>query len=207
MHKFRNDYSEIAHEEVINALIKYQDEQNVGYGLDEHSKNAARMIKEIFSCPDADVHFLVGGTQTNMTFISYVLKDYEAVLSATSGHINVHEAGSIEASGHKIICVKTIDAKINLDDLQNVLKKHCDEHMVKPKLVYISNSTETGTIYKKEELKAISKVCKENGLYLFIDGARLGSALTSEVNDVNTSDIKDYADAFYLGGTKKGQLF
>ena len=207
MHKFRNDYSEIAHEEVLKALIKYQDEQNVGYGLDPHTKRAEELVKKIFDAPTADVHFLMGGTQTNMTFISYVLKDYEAVVCASSGHINVHEAGSIEATGHKILYTKAINGKIDLEELEKIIIKHQDEHMVKPRLVYISNSTETGTIYQRSELEKISKICKDHNLLLFIDGARLACALVSSANDVKASDIAKYADAFYLGGTKNGLLF
>lgn len=206
MKMFRNDYSELAHDTVLEALLKAKDEQNVGYGLDTHSLNAAMMIQEIFQT-DGDVHFLVGGTQTNMTMISFILKDYEAVIAVKTAHINVHETGSIEGGGHKILTVDGKNGKIYPTDILDVIKCHTDEHMVKPKLVYISNSTEIGTVYKKEELKALHKVCKENGLYLFIDGARLGVALTSKENDLTSSDISKYSDAFYIGGTKNGLLF
>ena len=207
MHKFRNDYSEICHDVVLDALLKAKDEQNVGYGLDKHSLNAEKMIKERFKCPGANVHFLVGGTQTNLAFISYVLKDYEAVLAVKSGHINVHEAGSIESTGHKIYTVNGLDGKVRPSDIIDALKVNCDEHMVKIKMVYISNSTEIGTIYKKEELISLYNVCRQNGLYLFMDGARLANALESEVYDLDASDIAKYTDAFYLGGTKNGLMF
>ena len=207
MHKFRNDYCEIAHDAVLKAILDNKEHQFVGYGLDEHSQNASKMIKDMFDCQSADVHFLVGGTQTNLTFISYVLKDYEAVIAVKSGHINVHETGAIEATGHKIYTVDGKDGKLSVEDIEKVIKYHSDEHMVKPKLVYISNSTEIGTIYAKAEIEAIFKYCKDNGLYLFVDGARLACALMSEVNDLKVNDIAKYCDAFYLGGTKNGLMF
>ena len=207
MHKFRNDYCEIAHDAVLKALIDNKDYQFTGYGLDEHSQNAAKLIKDLFKAPSADVHFLVGGTQTNLAFISYVLKDYEAVVAVKSGHINVHETGAIEATGHKVYTVEAIDGKLTVSELEKAVKYHCDEHMVKPKLAYISNSTEIGTIYKKEELVALYNKCHELGLYLFIDGARLACALTSDANDLEVDDIAKYSDAFYLGGTKNGLMF
>ena len=207
MHKFRNDYCEIAHDVVLKAILDNKEHQFVGYGLDEHSKNASKMIKDMFDCQSADVHFLVGGTQTNLTFISYVLKDYEAVIAVKSGHINVHETGAVEATGHKIYTVDGKDGKLSVEDIEKVIKYHSDEHMVKPKLVYISNSTEIGTIYTKAEIEAIFKYCKDNGLYLFVDGARLACALMSEVNDLKVDDIARYCDAFYLGGTKNGLMF
>ena len=207
MHQFRNDYCEICHKSVLDALLKALNEQNVGYGLDYHSLNASKMIKELFNCPKADVHFLVGGTQTNMTMISYILKDYEAVIACKSGHINVHETGSIEGTGHKVYPVEGKDGKIYPEDIKSVLAYHCDEHMVKPRLVYMSNSTETGTIYKKHELVNLYNFCKENDLYLFIDGARLASGLTSKENDLGLEDIASNCDCFYLGGTKNGLMF
>ncbi|MBO7536576.1 MAG: aminotransferase class V-fold PLP-dependent enzyme, partial [Bacilli bacterium] len=207
MHKFRNDYCEIAHDVVLKALIDNKDYQFTGYGLDEHSQNAAKLIKDLFKAPSADVHFLVGGTQTNLTFISYVLKDYEAVVAVKSGHINVHETGAIEATGHKVYTVDGVDGKLTTSELEKAVKYHCDEHMVKPKLAYISNSTEIGTIYQKEELTSLYNKCHELGLYLFIDGARLACALTSDANDLALDDIAKNCDAFYLGGTKNGLMF
>ncbi|MBP5551610.1 MAG: aminotransferase class V-fold PLP-dependent enzyme [Bacilli bacterium] len=207
MHKFRNDYCEIAHDVVLKALIDNKDYQFSGYGLDEHSQNAAKLIKDLFKAPSADVHFLVGGTQTNLTFISYVLKDYEAVIAVKSGHINVHETGAIEATGHKVYTVDGVDGKLTASELEKAVKYHCDEHMVKPKLAYISNSTEIGTIYQKEELTSLYNKCHELGLYLFIDGARLACALTSDANNLALDDIAKNCDAFYLGGTKNGLMF
>ncbi len=207
MKMFRNDYSEICHKRVLEALNDALNEQNVGYGLDKHSENAKKMIQSLIKNDNASVHFLVGGTQTNMTMISYALKDYEAVIAVATGHINVHETGSIESSGHKILTVTGENGKIRPADIKDVIKNHVDEHMVKPKMVYISNSTEIGTIYKKEELEAIYKTCKENNLYLFIDGARLASALTSKDNDLTIEDVAKNCDSFYLGGTKNGLMF
>lgn len=207
MKMFRNDYSEICHKKVLEALNDALNEQNVGYGLDKHSENAKKMIQSLIKNDNASVHFLVGGTQTNMTMISYALKDYEAVIAVATGHINVHETGSIESSGHKILTVTGENGKIRPADIKDVIKNHVDEHMVKPKMVYISNSTEIGTIYKKDELEAIYKICKENNLYLFIDGARLASALTSKDNDLTIKDVAKNCDSFYLGGTKNGLMF
>lgn len=207
MRSFRNDYNEIGHINVLKALTDNIGKINGCYGLDEHSENASKMIKSLIENDDANVFFLEGGTQTNLTMISFILKDYEAVISAKTGHINVHEAGSIEATGHKIIEVEGTDGKIYPSDIQKVMNTYIDEHMVKPKMVYISNSTERGTIYLRDELIALYKICKENDLFLFVDGARLGSALMSRDNDIKISDFGKYCDAFYLGGTKNGLLF
>ena len=206
MRLFRNDYSELCHENIIKALNNVKCEQNDCYGLDKYSISASEKIKNIFDCKDAEVHFLCGGTQTNMTFISYLLRDYEAVLACESGHINVHETGSVEGSGHKVFVCKGKDGKLSRDDIVTSIKYNCNEHMVKIKMVYISNSTETGTIYSLEELKSLYDECKKNDLYLFIDGARLGVALTSKYNDVRCEDISKYCDAFYIGGTKNGLM-
>lgn len=207
MKLFRNDYSEICHENVLKALSDSLNEQNIGYGLDSHSENAERIIKDRFGLTDSSVYFLVGGTQTNLTFIAHSLKSYEAVIGVKSAHINVHETGSIEATGHKILLVDGVNGKLNGCDVLNILKNHTDEHMVKPKLVYISNSTEVGSIYTKNELKELYKVCKDNGLYLFIDGARLACALTASTNDLDPKEFASLCDAFYIGGTKNGLLF
>ena len=154
-YSFMNDYSEIGHPRVLQALLDACKEQNKGYGLDKHSENAASLIKKKFSCPQADVHFLSGGTQTNMVGISYILRPYEAVLCVGTGHINVHETGAIEASGHKIFTVKGREGKITCEEIISALRYHVDEHMVKIKMVYISNSTECGTIYSQKELNDI----------------------------------------------------
>lgn len=207
MASFRNDYGQLAHPRILEALCKYGLETNTPYGLDEHSKKAAHYIQDIFGCPNASVYFLAGGTQTNMVMISSALHSYEAVIAASSGHINVHETGAVEASGHKIIVVPGKDGKLKESEIRSAFALHGDEHMVKPKMVYISNSTETGTIYSKQELTELRKVCDELGLYLFIDGARLGSALTSPENDLDPAELGTLADCFYVGGTKNGLLY
>lgn len=203
---FRNDYSECGHEQIINAIVSIKDEQNKGYVLDKHSENAKEEILHTFSCQDGEVFFLTGGTQSNMIVLSYLLKPYEAVISCDTGHINVHETGAIEGSGHKIITCKNRDGKLTPEDIKAVCKNHGDEHMVKPKAIYISNSTETGTIYTKEELIKLKKVCDELNLYFFIDGARLAVALTCDKNDVEPSFLGTICDVFSVGGTKNGFL-
>ena len=205
-HKFTNDYSSLCHPEILKALASLGEEQNVAYGLDKHSLKAETYIKDVFESPKGQVYFLSGGTMTNLLFISHALKDYEAVISLETGHINVHETGAIEGTGHKIITVKGNNGKMYPSDILNAIKAYKDEHMVKPKLVYISNSTEIGTIYSRKELIALSEVCKENDLYFFIDGARLGSALTSKFNDVEPGLLGSVCDAFYVGGAKNGLL-
>ena len=205
-HKFTNDYSSLCHPRILNALANLKEEQNTVYGLDQYSLNAEKLIKEKFNSPDGKVFFLSGGTMTNLLFISYALKPYEAVISLETGHINVHETGAVEATGHKIITVKGKNGKIYPEDIINVLNTFTNEHMVKPGMVYISNSTEIGTIYTKQELLDLSKICKENDLYFFIDGARLGSALTGKYNDVEPELLGQVCDAFYVGGAKNGLL-
>ena len=205
-HKFTNDYSSLCHPEILKALSNLGEEQNVAYGLDKHSLQAESYIKDVFESPKGQVYFISGGTMTNLLFISHALKDYEAVISLETGHINVHETGAIEGTGHKIITVKGKNGKIYPSDILGVLKAYKDEHMVKPKLVYISNSTEIGTIYKRKELIDLYELCQENNLYLFIDGARLGSALTSKSNDVELGLLGNICDAFYVGGAKNGLL-
>lgn len=207
MISFKNDYSEGALPEIMEALVKTNSEQTVGYGMDEYCASAAEKIKQRINRPDAQVHFLVGGTQANQTCISAFLRSYEAVIGVKTAHINVHETGAIEATGHKVVTVDGIDGKVTPQDIREAVAYHSDEHMVKPKMVYLSNSTEIGTIYYKKELEAISACCKELGLYLYLDGARLGSALTAEGNDLTIEDIAALTDAFYIGGTKNGALF
>ena len=207
MISFKNDYSEGALPEIIEAMVKSNLEQTVGYGMDEYCVRAAEKIKKRINCPDAQVHFLVGGTQTNQTCISAFLRSYEAVIGVKTAHINVHETGAIEATGHKVIAMEGADGKITPQAIRGAVAYHEDEHMVKPKMVYISDSTEIGTIYHKAELEEISSCCKALGLYLYLDGARLGSALTAEGNDLTLEDIAALTDAFYIGGTKNGALF
>lgn len=206
MYSFKNDYSEGAHPNIIEALVKTNLEQTDGYGEDFYTKEAGRLIKERIKREDVDVHLLVGGTQTNLTAISAFLRPHEAVIAAESGHIFVHETGAIEATGHKVIAAPSEDGKIQVSQIARVLETHIDEHMVKPKMVYISDSTEVGTIYNKAELEAISAYCKANNLYLFLDGARMGSALMCSENDLTMEDFGRLTDAFYIGGTKNGAL-
>ena len=210
MISFLNDYSEGACQEIMRELIRTNWEDSVGYGLDEYSKEAKRRIKETIGEVEGhelEIHFLVGGTQANLAVISYLLKPSDAVISCVSGHINTHETGSIEATGHKVIPTIAKDGKIQISEIERVLKEHLNEHMVKPAMVYISNSTEIGSVYTKDELIALSEYCKAHDLLLFMDGARLGAALTSHVNDLSLNDIARLTDVFYIGGTKNGALF
>ncbi|MDR3583893.1 MAG: aminotransferase class I/II-fold pyridoxal phosphate-dependent enzyme [Desulfosporosinus sp.] len=206
MYSFKNDYSEGAHPRILNALLETNFEQVDGYGEDCYTQKAVELLKQKIGRNDLDIHLLSGGTQTNLTAISAFLRPHEAVISANTGHILVHETGSIEATGHKIISIEVGDGKLNKSHLKAALDSHTDEHMVKPKLVYISNPTEIGSIYYKDELEQLSRFCKENKLFLFMDGARLGSALCSEENNLELSDLATLVDAFYIGGTKNGAL-
>lgn len=206
MYSFKNDYSEGAHPRILNALIASNLEQVDGYGEDPYSLKAIELLKQRIKNHNIDIHLLTGGTQTNLTTLSAFLRPHEAVIAANTGHILVHETGAIEATGHKIISIKVSGGKLTPHDIKAELEAHTDEHMVKPKLVFISNSTEIGSIYKKNELTLISKFCRENNLFLYVDGARLGSALCSEENDIELSDLANLVDAFYIGGTKNGAL-
>jgi threonine aldolase len=206
MYSFKNDYSEGAHPRILNALIESNLEQVEGYGDDPYTNQAIQLLKERIGREDVDIHLLPGGTQTNLTAISAFLRPHEAAIAANTGHILVHETGAIEATGHKVISVDVKDGKLCPAHINSVLELHTDEHMVKPKLVYISNPTEIGSIYSKSELENLSIFCKEKGLLLYVDGARLGSALCSEENDMELSDLGKYIDAFYIGGTKNGAL-
>lgn len=207
MYSFRNDYSEGAHPLVIQALTDTNLEQTVGYGRDPRCETARALIRSLCNAPDADVHFLVGGTQTNTIVIESLLQSYEAVISAHTGHVNVHETGAIEATGHKVCTAYAPDGKLTPELVESVVNAHSSEHMVLPRLVYISNTTEIGTIYRKAELEALRRCCDQHGLFLFLDGARLGSALTSPENDLSLADLAALTDAFYIGGTKNGAFF
>lgn len=206
MYSFKNDYSEGAHPRILEALIKCNMEQSEGYGEDIFTARAIKLIKEKIRREDVDVHLLVGGTQTNLTALSAFLRPHEAVIAANTGHVLVHETGAIEATGHKVISVDVEDGKLTRKNIEAVIEEHTDEHMVKPKLVYISNSTEIGTIYKREEVEELSEVCKKHDLYLYVDGARLGSALCSNENNMKIYELAQLVDAFYIGGTKGGAL-
>lgn len=208
---FNCDYTEGAHPRILERLMETNFDQTIGYGMDEHCQKAAEYIKKACKSEDADVHFLVGGTQTNMTVIDAALKPYQGVICADSGHINVHETGAVEACGHKCITIPSTDGKIYAPEVRALLAAHFanggDEHMAQPKMVYISNPTELGTIYSKAELKGLYELCKEYGAYLFLDGARLGYGLMCKANDLTLADIAEYTDVFYIGGTKVGALF
>ncbi|MDO4545166.1 MAG: aminotransferase class V-fold PLP-dependent enzyme [Bacillota bacterium] len=203
----KNDYSLGAHPKVLDALIETNMTLADGYCEDEFCYRAADQIRQLIDCPDADVHFLPGGTQTNMTALAAFLRPHHSVISADTGHICVHETGAIEATGHKINHVPTEDGKLRPEDIEEVLIFHEDEHYVKPRIIYLSNSTETGLIYKKGELLALRKACDEHGLLMYLDGARLAMALTTEGNDLSFKDLPKIADAFYIGGTKCGAMF
>ncbi len=206
-YSFKNDYSEGCHPQILEALAKYNLDQQNGYGLDFFSENAAELIKHKANAPHSKVHFVSGGTQANLIVISSILRPHESVVAASTGHIFTNESGAIEATGHKVHGVETQDGKLCPEDIQKVLDVHTNvPHQVKQKLVYISNSTEIGTIYTKKELQDLASFCKEKGLYLFMDGARLGHALTAESNDLMLEDVTKLTDVFYLGGTKNGAL-
>lgn len=211
MIRFNCDYSEGAHSSILEKLAQTNLEQTAGYGLDPYCEKARKLIQDLCKAPQAQVHFLVGGTQTNMMLIAAALRPYQGALSPDSGHINVHESGAIEATGHKVLALPSKDGKITAQQVKEEYTKHYKdpdrEHMVQPKLVYISNPTEIGTIYSKAELTALSKVCRENNLYLYVDGARLGYGLTAKSNDLSLEDMAELCDAFYIGGTKVGALF
>ncbi len=209
---FNCDYTEGAHPKILENLLKTNMEQSIGYGEDTHSQNAKSLIKKTLKNDNIDIHFLVGGTQTNLSFISSVLRPHQGVISADTGHISVHETGAIEATGHKVLTLNCKeDGKLVAEDIENYIQSHITdpamEHTVQPKLVYISNSTESGAIYKKAELSKISEVCKKYGLYLYLDGARLGYALLAKENDLTLHDLTKLCDAFYIGGTKVGAMF
>ena len=208
---FHNDYSEGCHEKVLQRLIETNLEQTPGYGMDKHCNCAAEKIKAACGRDDVDVHFLVGGTQTNLTVIDAALRPHQGALCAVSGHINVHETGAVEATGHKVLPLPSADGKITSKQVHDAVVAHRNddsfEHVVQPKLVYISNPSELGTLYSLKELEELSAVCRENGLYLFLDGARMGYGLAAKGYDVTLADIARLCDVFYIGGTKVGALF
>ena len=205
---FRNDYSFGAHPKVLDAVCKVNLEGNIGYGEDKYTARAKERIREVCGCPEAMVEFLVGGTQTNVVACAFLLQPWEAALCPDSGHLNGHEVGAFEATGHKIIPVPVgPDGKITPEMLPPVLERHQDVHLTKPGLVYISNATENGAVYTKAELTALSEFCHANDLLLFVDGARLGAALTAHCNDLTLPQFASLVDAFYIGGTKNGAMF
>ena len=204
---FSSDYQQACHPEILRRISETNFEGNPGYGTDDHCKTAKEKIKAACETPDAEIFFIGGGTQTNLLVINAFLDDFECVICAHTGHINVHETGAIEATGHKVCTVYSENGKLTPAMVDSVVKAHSSEHMVYPRMVYISNSTEIGTIYTKAELETLSAYCKEHDLYLFMDGARLASALTAPDNDLTLPDLAKLTDAFYIGGTKNGLLF
>ena len=208
---FNNDYSEGCHPEILKALTQTNLEQSSGYGTDGHCAAAAAKIRAICQDDTLAVHFLVGGTQANLTVIAAALRPHQGAIGADTAHINCHETGSIEATGHKVLAIPGKDGKITARQIKDLVLAHradeSFEHTVQPKLVYLSTPTELGTLYTLDELEAISNICRELGLYLFVDGARMAYGLMSEANDLTLQDYAALCDVFYLGGTKCGALF
>lgn len=211
MIKFSCDYAEGAHIRILNRLIETNDEQTATYGLDYHSDNARGYIKKLCDCEGADVHFISGGTQANLIVISSILRPYQGVIAANTGHIATHETGSIEATGHKVLEIFSRDGKLTAEGIKNLHTAHYTdpnlEHTVQPAMVYISHPTESGTCYTKAELEAISAVCHELNLPLFLDGARLGYGIAAPNSELTIADIARLCDVFYIGGTKVGAMF
>lgn len=203
----KNDYSAGAHPQVMEALNETNMENTDGYCIDRFCDEATDELKKIFEWEDMDVHFTMAGTQTNLAAIAAFLRPHQAVISADTGHICVHEAGAIEATGHKIIHIPTEDGKLRPEAIDKVMAQHEDEHWVQPKLIYISNLTETGYFYTRGELMALREVSDKYGLYIYLDGARLPMAIAHPDNDLKLEDIPRLCDAFYVGGTKCGILF
>lgn len=208
---FDTDYMRGACPEIIKRICETNLEQTVGYGLDEYTQRAKAAIRQTIGKDDAEIHFLVGGTQTNATVIDGVLGKFEGVLCAETAHINVHEAGAIEATGHKVLTLPTTEGKIKAEDVEKYVRDfnrdEARDHIVAPGMVYISFPTETGSLYTLSELEALHRVCNDNSLPLYIDGARLGYGLMAKGNDVSIKDISRLCDVFYIGGTKVGALF
>lgn len=208
---FNCDYNEGAHPRILERLLETNLEQTTGYGEDEYCAMAREAVREACKAPEAEVHFLVGGTQTNATVIKSLLRPHQAVLCAETGHINVHESGAIEATGHKCMALPGTDGKISAAQVQEAYDLHWNdgahEHTTQPKMVYISHPTEYGTLYTKKELEDLHEVCEKCHLYLFLDGARMGYGLCAPGTDVDLSTIAENTDVFYIGGTKVGALF
>ncbi len=207
---FSCDYAEGCHPKLLKALNDSNMVSTPGYGEDEYCNTAKAKIKEYINCPNADIYFLVGGTQTNQVVIDSMLANYDGVVAAATGHVAVHEAGAIEYSGHKVITLPAHQGKLDANELKQMLIDHyaddSAEHMVNPGMVYISYPTEYGTLYSRAELDEISSICREYNIPLYIDGARLAYGLAAQ-NDLSMADIASYADVFYIGGTKVGALF
>ncbi len=211
MIRFSCDYLEGCHPKILQRLMETNLEQTAGYGMDPHCDRARTLIKESCQCPTADVHFLVGGTQTNKTVIASVLRPHQGVISVHTGHINVHETGAIESTGHKVLAIHSETGKLTASQVEEMYLQHINsetaEHEVQPGMVYISSPAENGTIYYKKELEELHHICKKYDLPLFLDGARLGYGLCAPDNDLTLADIARLCDVFYIGGTKVGALF
>lgn len=204
---FLDDYSEGCHPRVLEVLAQGNLAVQPGYGADAHSLRARDLLRSLTGRDDAEVHFVSGGTQANLVIIAAALRPHEAVIAAASGHIAHHEAGAIEATGHKVIAVASPDGKLRPADIEAALEEHAlAPHVVRPRMVYVSNATEYGTVYRRAELEALSATCRAHGLWLFLDGARLPAALASPCNDVSLDVLAALVDVFYLGGTKNGAL-
>ena len=204
---FLSDYSQGAHPKVLEALARTNEEHTDGYGMDEHCARAAALIRELIGLPDCAVHMLVGGTPCNVITIAACLRPYESVIAPRTGHIYFHETGAVEATGHKIVPMDAVNGKLTPSLIDLAMEEYQDEHTPKPGMVYLSQPTECGSVYSKAELTAIRQKCLKYGLYLYIDGARLGAALTSPENDLSLRELARLCDAFYIGGTKNGALF
>jgi threonine aldolase len=206
-HLFFNDYSEGAHPTILAALSENNSCQQLGYGADAFTAEAASLIRERCDKPGAAVHLISGGTQANLVVCAALLKPYESVIAAESGHICVHETGAIEATGHKIHHVPHQHGKIAPEEILKVVQSHASEHMVRPRMVFISQATELGTVYTRDEVAKLSEVCRSSGLLLYVDGARLPASLASSATDLTLRDLAQLTDLFYLGATKCGALF
>lgn len=211
MIRFDCDYLEGAHPRILDALVKTNFEQTPGYAVDHYCEEARALIKKECKAENADVHFIVGGTGTNTTVIAASLRPYQGVVCAVSGHINVHESGAIEGTGHKVIGLPSDDGKLEADIFEEYCRNYwadgTHDHMVQPKMLYISQPTENGTLYKADEIKRLREICDKYSMYLYVDGARMGYGLMSEGNDVTLPFLSEHCDVFYIGGTKVGALF
>ncbi len=210
-YSFLNDYSEGAHPRIIAAMAETNLVQTTGYGTDGFCDRARSLIAAEIKRPGSAIHFLVGGTQTNLTVAAALLRPHQGMISAESGHVSVHEAGAIEATGHKVLTIPAPDGKLTAKAVEALIRAHYDdptaEHMVQPGMVYVSQPTELGTVYRKQELAELAAVCQKYRIPLYLDGARLGCALTCHGNDLTLPDIAALTDLFYIGGTKMGALF
>ncbi|MEF3367810.1 aminotransferase class I/II-fold pyridoxal phosphate-dependent enzyme [Methylocystis sp. 9N] len=207
-HLFYDDYSEGAHPEILQYIAEHNSDQQRGYGRDDYSELAAKRIKTAFGLPGADIHFLPNGTSCNVIGLKAMLQSYEGVIAPASGHINTHEAGALEAAGHKIIWIEASDGKLTADLIDEALSRYEDEHTVVPRVVYLTQVTELGTVYTKDEILRLIAHAKTKGLYVFLDGARLAMAIASKAADMSARDVGALGlDMFYIGGTKNGGLY